>query len=62
MMYQCDGAYDKDTDTGIRFDDPDIGIKWPISDEVAILSDKDLKLKSLREYEYCTMNEFECSR
>lgn len=61
MMYQCDGAYDKETDTGIRFDDPDIGIEWPISDEVAILSDKDLKLKSLREYE-CTMNELEFSR
>ena len=28
MLYQCDGKYDAETDTGIRFDDPNIGIDW----------------------------------
>ena len=51
MLYQCDGAYDKETDTGIRFDDPQIGIEWPIDVSMAIHSERDLKLMSLEEYE-----------
>lgn len=51
MLYQYDDAYDKETDTGIRFDDPDIGIERPIDLEKAIHSERDLGLMSLREYE-----------
>lgn len=51
MLYQCDGAYNKKTDTGIIFNDPDIGIKWPIKEEEAIHSSRDMKLMSLMEYE-----------
>lgn len=51
MLYQCDGAYDNETDTGIRFDDPDIGIKWPIDLACAIHSQRDLNLMSLKQYE-----------
>lgn len=51
MLYQCDGAYDKDTDTGIIFNDPDIGIDWPVSEDVAIHSGRDMTLLSLKEYE-----------
>lgn len=50
MLYQCDGKYDKGTDSGIRFDDPEIGIIWPIEENVAIHSERDLKLGSLQEY------------
>ncbi len=50
MLYQCDGAYDKETDTGIRFDDPDIGITWPVEEEKMIHSARDLQLMSLQEY------------
>lgn len=50
MLYQCDGKYDKETDTGIRFDDPEIEIDWPINEELAIHSDRDLRLQSLKEY------------
>lgn len=50
MLYQCDGSYHKETDTGIRFDDPDIGICWPIDIEKAICSDRDLGLMSLKDY------------
>lgn len=50
MLYQCDGKYDPETDTGIRFDDPDIGIDWPIDESVAIHSDRDLALPSFEEY------------
>lgn len=51
MLYQCDGAYDKETDTGIRFNDPDIGIIWPIDENDAIHSERDLQLMSFHEYE-----------
>ncbi len=51
MLYQCDGVYDKETDTGIRFDDPEIGIAWPIDLKCAIHSERDMKLMNLREYE-----------
>lgn len=50
MLYQCDGKYDKETDTGIRFDDPEIGVIWPVDENVAIHSKKDLRLMSMTEY------------
>ncbi len=50
MLYQCDGAYDKDTDTGIKFDDPEIGIEWPVELCKAIHSDRDMTLMSFEEY------------
>ena len=50
MLYQCDGKYDPETDAGIRFDDMDIGVVWPIELEKAIISDKDRKLGSLKDY------------
>lgn len=51
MLYHCDGKYDKETDTGIKFDDPEIGIEWPIDLEIAIHSSRDMQLMSLSEYE-----------
>lgn len=51
MLYQCDGAYDKETDTGVRFDDKDIDIKWPIDLQNAIHSARDLELCTLKDAE-----------
>ena len=50
MLYQCDGKYDAETDTGIIFNDPEIGIDWPIEENVAIHSTRDMKLQSFQEY------------
>ncbi len=50
MLYQCEGKYDPETDGGIRFDDMEIGVEWPIDSEKAIISDKDRKLGCLRDY------------
>lgn len=41
MLYQCDGKYDRASDSGIRCDDPAIGIEWPIDREKAICSERD---------------------
>lgn len=52
MLYQCEGLYDKETDTGIRFDDPDLNIIWPTEHlDRCIHSQRDLGLMTLKEYE-----------
>lgn len=50
MLYLCDGAYDKETDTGIMYNDPDIGIEWPIDADKAIHSERDMRLMSFMDY------------
>lgn len=39
VQYKVDNLYDKPSDRSIKYDDPTIGIKWPLSE--VILSDKD---------------------
>lgn len=52
MLYQCDGKYDKETDTGIRYDDRDLNIIWPTDCiDNCIHSQRDLELMTLSEYE-----------
>ena len=29
VMYKCDAYYDESIERGIRYDDPDVGIRWP---------------------------------
>jgi len=39
VVYKCTSLYKPDDDRGIRWDDPEIGIEWPIKDP--IVSEKD---------------------
>lgn len=41
VLYKCDGYYNKESEGGIRFDDPALGINWRIDAASAIVSDKD---------------------
>lgn len=41
VMYKCDQFYNKESEDGIRFDDPALGIDWGIDVEEAIVSEKD---------------------
>ena len=50
LLYQCDGKYDAETDGGIKIDDPDIGIDWPIDIKNAIISTRDSQLGSIKDY------------
>ena len=51
MLYECDGAYDKESDTGIRFDDPDLAIDWNIDNvDQLVISDRDRNLMTFKEY------------
>jgi dTDP-4-dehydrorhamnose 3,5-epimerase len=47
FTYQCTALYDRDADAGVRWDDPDLAIDWPVSDPQ--LSDKDQKAPLLRD-------------
>lgn len=49
VIYQCDNKYYKEYDTGIIYDDADIDIKWPDLGMEFIISDRDKKLKKVKE-------------
>jgi len=44
VSYKCDGLYDKASEGGIRFDDPQLNIDWQLPLDKAIVSSKDLDL------------------
>lgn len=51
FCYKCSDFYHPNDEGGIRYDDPDIGIDWPLLAGVPLtLSDKDKKWGSFREY------------
>lgn len=41
FQYKVDNTWNKESERGIRFDDPDLNIDWKISKEDMILSEKD---------------------
>jgi len=47
VAYKVDGFYAPDCDAGLRWNDPDINVGWPIAAREAVLSDKDGKLPFL---------------
>jgi dTDP-4-dehydrorhamnose 3,5-epimerase len=47
FSYQCTALYDRTGDAGIRWNDADIGIDWPIS--APLLSDKDARAPFLED-------------
>jgi len=49
IQYKVDNYYNPDYDAGIRYDDPDLNIKWPIDITNATISDKDLQLPYLKD-------------
>lgn len=49
IIYKCTAFYAADCDRAIRFDDPDIGIAWPVTREEAVMSDKDANAPTLAE-------------
>lgn len=48
VQYKTTGVYNTKTDVAIRFDDPDIGIRWPIQNPQ--ISERDRKAISLQEW------------
>ena len=50
VMYKVTTPYSPEHDTGILWNDPDIGINWPMETEDAILSAKDMTLPLLADF------------
>ena len=46
-MYRVTGHYSREHDAGVFWNDPQLDLPWPISPDVAILSEKDLNLPLL---------------
>ena len=48
IQYKCTGIYSNKGESGIRWDDPRIGVKWPIDN--VLLSEKDRSAQTLDEW------------
>jgi len=48
IQYKCTGIYNNKGESGIRWDDPEIGIEWPIHD--VLLSEKDRNAQTLAQW------------
>ena len=49
LLYKCTEEYDPHSDAGIRWNDPDIAIAWPVADPVLSPKDRALPLLSAAE-------------
>jgi len=49
VLYKVDAYYDPKAERGIAWDDPALGIGWPVTAAEAVLSDKDRRLPALAE-------------
>ena len=47
VAYKLSSLYDPETESGIAWDDPDVGVEWPVSDPV--LSERDQRAPRLSE-------------
>lgn len=48
VQYKCTAIYNSKTESGIRWNDPDIGIGWPLDD--VLISQKDRDARTLTEW------------
>lgn len=50
FSYKCDNYYQKESEGGIMYNDPQININWELDTNDILLSEKDSELPSLEEY------------
>jgi dTDP-4-dehydrorhamnose 3,5-epimerase len=48
IQYKCTGLYNKQGESAIRWNDPEIGVRWPVSDP--IISEKDSQARPLAQW------------
>ena len=52
VLYKCDGFYNKQSEEGILYNDPDLKIDWQIPADEIKVSQKDLNNKRFKDVEY----------
>ncbi|WBL27213.1 dTDP-4-dehydrorhamnose 3,5-epimerase [Zunongwangia sp. HGR-M22] len=50
FYYKCDNFYNKESETGIIYNDPQLSIDWQLQDDELIISEKDKMLPSFNEF------------
>lgn len=50
VAYKVDAEYAPHCDTGLLWNDPDLGIPWPVAEGKAIVAERDTKLGRLRDF------------
>ena len=53
FAYKCDNQYCKESEGGIRYDDPQLAIDWKVEKGKELLSEKDRNLPLFAEFEPC---------
>jgi dTDP-4-dehydrorhamnose 3,5-epimerase len=63
VQYKCTGIYNSEAESAIRWDDPQIGIEWPL--RKVVISEKDRNAQSLAQWlaspqarEFAYVNQF----
>lgn len=56
FIYKCTDSYHPETEFGVAFDDPELGIEWP--GEITVVSDRDRKLPRLSEIDVARLPRF----
>jgi dTDP-4-dehydrorhamnose 3,5-epimerase len=49
LQYKCTGIYNNKGESGVLWNDPEIGVEWPVKNP--ILSDKDAKAQTLKQWQ-----------
>ncbi len=49
VLYKTTAYYAPECDGGVQWDDPELGIAWPVTRAQAVLSDKDIRLPAIRD-------------
>jgi dTDP-4-dehydrorhamnose 3,5-epimerase len=44
VLYKCDEFYNKESEAGIIYNDPELNIDWKIPEAAAVVSEKDRNL------------------
>jgi dTDP-4-dehydrorhamnose 3,5-epimerase len=52
VMYKVDQLYHKESERGIRYDDPTLAIDWQVNPDEVIVSEKDLILPSFNDIDW----------
>lgn len=52
LLYEQSATYDPKSEIGVAWNDPDIGIEWPLDEQTPLLSPKDAANPTLRDLGY----------